>query len=162
MCPGLPCWLWKRRTSTELPMWLCFPAPAHSLTGLAAPGRFLHYAPEPRKRCLYSKTGLETARVASELQQLGAKQLGAKQLGAKQLGDEAICPPFGKQLSSAKFQGEWVRGTGPAWHAIRLEGGKHMCTCATHATSNRPQRPQPCYRDWQDGGVAVTGTGPGG
>ena len=157
MCPGLPCWLWKRRTSTELPMWLCFPAPAHSLTGLAAPGRFLHYAPEPRKRCLYSKTGLETARVASELQQLGAKQLGAKQLG-----DEAICPPFGKQLSSAKFQGEWVRGTGPAWHAIRLEGGKHMCTCATHATSNRPQRPQPCYRDWQDGGVAVTGTGPGG
>ena len=107
-------------------MWLCFPAPAHGLTGLAAPGRFLHYAPEPRKRCLYSKTGLGTAHVASELQQLGAKQLG----------DKAICPPFGEQLSSAKFQGEWVRGTGPALHAIRLEGGRYMCTCATHATSS--------------------------
>ena len=107
-------------------MWLCFPAPAHSLTGLAAPGRFLHYAPEPRKRCLYSKTGLGTAHVASELQQLGAKQLG----------DKAVCPPFGEQLSSAKFQAEWVRGTVPALHAIRLQGGKHICMCATRTTSS--------------------------
>lgn len=94
------------------------------LTGLAAPGRFLHYAPEPRKRCLYSKTELGTAHVASRLPAAGSKAAG----------DKAVCLPFGEQLSSAKFQGEWVRGMVPALHAIRLQGGKHICMCATRTT----------------------------
>ena len=33
LCPSLPCWLWRRRTSPELPTLLCFPAPPHGLTG---------------------------------------------------------------------------------------------------------------------------------
>lgn len=75
--------------SPELPTLLCFPNPAYQLPEPAAQGTLLCPAPKLRQRCLWSKTGLETAYGASKLQQLGAKQLGNKH----------ICPPLAEQLS---------------------------------------------------------------
>lgn len=85
---SLPRRLWRRWMSPELTTLFCFPDPAYELPEPAAQGTLLCPASKPRQRCLWSKTGLETAYGASKLQQLEAKQLGNKH----------ICPPLAEQL----------------------------------------------------------------